>query len=540
MELITIALELVVITISENKEVPDVDSAPNNFVSDSVRWIYTWLERGEYVGLITKLEEEPDSPNLREELRLAMIKRAEAVTRFTQELEWWIKESKKPNPKIRMTQSGVLIFEDTNIKAQRDNISKDIISKGNIQIGSNYNLGDFGIVGSDGPEGSNKSRSIIKMQGNRIEDQQRESVDSLTTGNGLKTNSKSKNIGEQSNAKKFTTIDVFYATDRKKTGHSKPTKKYGGERNNLADSNQEPLQYGICKVSIPSNHEVGKIEAPKWWKFEFTSNPEKHIVLKKVQESSKDTFFHEMNVAIQSRKKEEAFVFVHGYNVTFAEAAKRTAQIAFDLNFNGAPIMYSWPSNGLMASYTMDEANIEWTQPHLQNFLNDIMHKSTAKTIHLIAHSMGNRALTRAFADLSNNHKKVVSKKFKKVILTAPDIDADVFKNQIAPAMLKSKSHITLYASSNDLALIASKKVHGYPRAGDSGEKLLVLKGIETIDASDVNTGLLGHSYFAESLDIITDIFKIIHEGVQASERKDLTIKSDDRGDYWIVPGKTV
>ena len=32
----------------------------------------------------------------------------------------------------------------------------------------------------------------------------------------------------------------------------------------------------------------------------------------------------------------QAFVFLHGYNVTFEAAAYRTAQIAYDLRFDGA------------------------------------------------------------------------------------------------------------------------------------------------------------------------------------------------------------
>ena len=35
-------------------------------------------------------------------------------------------------------------------------------------------------------------------------------------------------------------------------------------------------------------------------------------------------------------------MFVHGFNVSFADAARRTAQIAYDLAFGG-PGALSWP-----------------------------------------------------------------------------------------------------------------------------------------------------------------------------------------------------
>ena len=58
----------------------------------------------------------------------------------------------------------------------------------------------------------------------------------------------------------------------------------------------------------------------------------------------------------------EAFVFVHGYNNSFKAAAFRTAQIAYDLEFEGAAICYSWPSQGGevlgLPSYAKDEEQV--------------------------------------------------------------------------------------------------------------------------------------------------------------------------------------
>ena len=45
--------------------------------------------------------------------------------------------------------------------------------------------------------------------------------------------------------------------------------------------------------------------------------------------------------------------------------------------------------------------------------------------------------------------------------------------------------------SSSDLALLASKNVHEYVRGGDSGQHLMLLPGIETIDATQVDTSLI-------------------------------------------------
>jgi esterase/lipase superfamily enzyme len=52
--------------------------------------------------------------------------------------------------------------------------------------------------------------------------------------------------------------------------------------------------------------------------------------------------------------KKSAFIFVHGYNVTFEDAARRTAQMSYDLSFDGAPVFYSWPSQGSLGDYLKD------------------------------------------------------------------------------------------------------------------------------------------------------------------------------------------
>ena len=127
---------------------------------------------------------------------------------------------------------------------------------------------------------------------------------------------------------------------------------------------------------------------------------------------------------------------------------------------------------------------------------------------------------------------------FQEVILTAPDIDADIFKRDIAPAIARTARRVTLYASSNDEALILSKKLHGYPRAGDSGSSLVVVPGIETIDVSDVDTSLLGHSYYGNNDTVLADMFYLLHESRPASQREWLQPRPWGGSQYWVfLPG---
>ena len=300
---------------------------------------------------------------------------------------------------------------------------------------------------------------------------------------------------------------------------------YGNERGES--------QLGTCEVSIPKYHQVGEVERPSILRLDFTEDPKKHVVLLDVQQRQPEEFFASLKAKVGQSKSKEAMVFVHGYNVTFEAAARRTAQLAYDLKFDGPPIFFSWPSQGGLLQYAVDETNVVWATPHLKDFLASVASHSGAKSVHLIAHSMGNRALTSALVSLAHKLKSEAPM-FREVVLTAPDIDADVFKRDIAPFITRAAHRVTLYASSNDEALALSKRLHGYARAGDSGAELVVVKGLDTIDVSNVDTSLLGHSYYGSNDTVLTDMFYILTEPKPASERRWLAPVSLGRLTYWV------
>ena len=130
-------------------------------------------------------------------------------------------------------------------------------------------------------------------------------------------------------------VRVFYVTDRK-GGYTQNSLQYGSQR-----SSEGRLSYGECTVSIPKVHRLGKLESPSLLKFEFRPDPKKHITLEQVEPLHERIFFKKVEQSVSRAPARDAFVFVHGYCVSFEDAARRTGQIAFDLHFVGAPIFYS-------------------------------------------------------------------------------------------------------------------------------------------------------------------------------------------------------
>ena len=322
-------------------------------------------------------------------------------------------------------------------------------------------------------------------------------------------------------------VRILYATDRRRTNSSRPVDFYSGERG--AD---DRLSYGTCDVSIPRDHRMGVLETPTMWKLELRYDPEKHVTVLNINEKVAGDFFSELQSRVASSAAKQAFVFIHGYNVSFEDAARRTAQLAYDLGFDGAPILYSWPSGACMPCYPADEASVDWTTVHLKSFLQDIAARSGARSVNLIAHSMGNRALTKALQAMASESQRG-SLPFRQVILAAPDIDAGVFQ-QLAQAIQKTCSKVTLYASSADKALAASTKFHRYPRAGQTSPAVVIVPGIDTIDASALDTGFLGHSYFAENTSILTDIIRLFRFGKSPGERCGMIPNPQTDPQYWV------
>ncbi|MDD2892906.1 MAG: alpha/beta hydrolase [Halothiobacillaceae bacterium] len=306
-------------------------------------------------------------------------------------------------------------------------------------------------------------------------------------------------------------VDLLYATDRRRNDDLARAGAFGGERGTLS--------FGTATVSVPTVHQTGAIEMPSIFKLEFTESASSHFVIRSTQPMSGDRFWQSIGKSASTART--ALVFVHGYNVTFDEAVRRMAQMVHDLKFKGVPILYSWASAGSRLAYPTDEANVELTYPRLGTLLSELAARPDIDSIWMVAHSMGSRALTRAFVD-SAGLGNPLAQKTRQLILAAPDIDYQVFEENLAPRLRSLGVPVTLYVSSGDIALLASRFFHSYGRLGGQISPIFLSKGIDTIDASRVSTDLVGHTYFTKSRSVISDIFDVVESRLPPERRFNL------------------
>jgi len=317
---------------------------------------------------------------------------------------------------------------------------------------------------------------------------------------------------------------VWYGTNRRPND---PGKGYSAGRDNV-------VHYGSCRVFIPESHKIGSIGSP-WWKRLLTMTDDR-LRLLGIDELQRNDYWNGIaaELAAISTAERSALVFVHGYNVSFQEAALRAAQIGFDLSVKGAMAFFSWPSQGSTSGYPADEATIEASEGVIADFMTDFAERSGAAAVHIIAHSMGNRGVLRAVNRIAAKAQRRTGKPFGQVILAAADVDADVFR-QLSAAYAEVASRTTLYVSKRDLAVEASRWLHNFPRAGLM-PPTLVLPGIDTINVTNVDLTMLGHGYVAEARDVLTDMHALITHGAPPNERFGLREANNEEGErYWLI-----
>lgn len=322
----------------------------------------------------------------------------------------------------------------------------------------------------------------------------------------------------------YTTYPIFYGTDRLQ--EPSRTVKFGGFRSGGT------IAYGVAEVSIPHIHREGKLERPWLWPTQTKGNPNKHIVVHSNALLALDAWFTSAKEYLshqgigQDPSKKEGLLFIHGYNVGFDAALWRAAQLCHDLKFPGLMLCFSWASLGTPGGYPADEATVDWSAANLRQYLTHVTEQLGLSALHIVAHSMGNRALLSV---LENWKHKPGTTPIHQIILAAPDVDTSRFK-QIGQ-VFDTFEQVTLYASRHDRAIAVSRFVHSYPRAGDANPPL-VMSSLSTVDVSVAGKDMfgLGHSYIADVSKVFRDLFYVVRHRHKPDQRAGITKR--DEG-YW-------
>lgn len=219
----------------------------------------------------------------------------------------------------------------------------------------------------------------------------------------------------------------------------------------------------------------------------------------------------EFLAAIRSANSDVVF-FVHGFNYSFEESLQIALRMVQRTGVQAIPIAYSWPSQDRIAAYGIDYDRNEWTIEHLTDLIQQIVNAlPEGRVLHIVAHSMGNRAVLAALARIH-----LPEQRLGQLIMIAPDVDSDIFKDMVSRS--GSFQQKTLYVSNHDWALRAAGWLRpGESRAGDARKDYVVVKGVDTIDMSPLKAGRVGHSIYDYSQVMFDDLGAVLKDQAPAS-----------------------
>jgi len=294
-----------------------------------------------------------------------------------------------------------------------------------------------------------------------------------------------------------TCYPVWFGTNRKPLDAGDPGKGFGSDFD-------ERLHFGKRIVRIPSSHRLGELGSPLWRR--LLSGVDDRITVDPAMELAEAAFAREVRgfLARLDPADRNVLVYIHGFNTSFDDAARRAAQLGFDLKVPGITALYSWPSRGNVSAYLTDVSSIEASEEHIAEFLVKVTGLAERGKVHIIAHSMGNRGLLRAMHRATTQAALRSGTRFGQIFLSAPDVDAKLFR-QLASVYPQAAERTTLYVADQDKAIAALEWLAEGGRAGGA-PPVLVLPGIDTVRVHGASLFRLGHSFVAEEFDVLRDI----------------------------------
>lgn len=335
-------------------------------------------------------------------------------------------------------------------------------------------------------------------------------------------------------------LDLFFATNRNHLGNNRWAPEGYGTK--FSSDGHYNLRFGKLSIKA-SNEKINSFLAESFT--EGTGNGESlssylakemgkaKIMAYQDKTSEKEVSFEHnsstrmfLDVKSRMEKSMDVLIFIHGYNVSWTNAAASALALQLMLNKDKKAgeqktmvLLFSWPSDGSMmpfAAYKSDRSDARDSAQavgrgllKLRDFLAKLNSKEDTpqkwqpcnQKIHLLCHSMGNYVLQNALTKLEGYAMgNKMSRIFDNIFLCAADVDDDVLEKDGKMGRLHEiTSHLSVYYNNEDVALHISDYTKSNPqRLGHTGSARpqLIHNKIHQIDCTPIVRGLVEHSYY--------------------------------------------
>jgi esterase/lipase superfamily enzyme len=227
---------------------------------------------------------------------------------------------------------------------------------------------------------------------------------------------------------------------------------------------------------------------------------------------------------VEDTLQKDGIVFLHGFACSFLDAMSSSAQIASAYGVKSV-FCFSWPSEGEfgLAPYRKDKDSAYQSGTAIALALSTVFFKflsieqSKRPALRLVAHSMGNRALSAAIQNISISAPELLSANyFKYALLTAADEDNNALEEPIKlKSLLTLADNIDIYTNEHDWAMLLSSIVNsvdplGWYGPADFGTLPSKVIMVDCTDVGDTGFSDWGHQYFRNSLPVTADVHQVL------------------------------
>lgn len=216
-----------------------------------------------------------------------------------------------------------------------------------------------------------------------------------------------------------------------------------------------PLNFARFVVSVPPEREPGSVT----WPAPPVDPRTDFVTLEAARLRDGGSFVTAIDRELGGSGHDEAIVFVHGYNNTFAEGLYRQAQLAHDFALPATSVNFAWPSAAAWDGYPYDKESAVFATDGLSRTL-DLVARSGVERVVVACHSMGCFLVLETMRIKALRGDEAFLDQLHAVVMLAPDVDLDLFRARIHEIGYRDIP-IYIFASGNDRALKVSSRLHG-------------------------------------------------------------------------------
>ena len=309
---------------------------------------------------------------------------------------------------------------------------------------------------------------------------------------------------------------------------------------------EERLKFGTFDAEIRPSLGLGMLINPTEW----LQNEE--IRLNNVSSLKPEDFNRQLREQVKQSPHQALLIVLHGYREGYESALRKTAFLGHVLDINTPLVLFDWPGDqgSSLRGYRRARAVARASGVELARTLQLVVEDIQPRQIWLIANSMGAQVVVDGISLLYKNPRFAdAGAEIQHVVLTAPDVDSRQFNAQFKAEISSLSEHLTVYVSSNDRALLASRLINRGARRGEStlspdqwdeAERIADMTEagsdlVTLVDVTPVNRTRNFHNFSLETPEFFDDLFLRLTNPEVPNSRPVYRIQTPDGAVYSVL-----